>query len=210
MRDEAAVLALLRLCGAPYVRVVFTRNRRIMASATGGTLRVHQAFAAAPDEVLDALVSCFMSRVPAKRSGARRVLRGFFAAAAAPEPPRSRTRTVRPAHLPHLARLEAEFLRVNDAFFAGALPTVPLFLSERMRRRNGQFSTNPPQIVIAQRLCAEALPGEDERTLRHEMIHLWQHHEGRQLDHGREFREWARRLDIRPRATRSVCWRDPS
>ena len=203
------MLAVLRKCGAPYARVVFTRNRRVMASVASGTLRVHHSFAAAPDEVLRALVACFTARAAAKRTGARRVLRGFFAAAAVPDSPRSRTRTVRPSHVPHLARLQAEFLRVNDALFAGSLPTVPLFLSERMRRRNGHFSANPPQIVIAQRLCTEALPGETERTLRHEMIHLWQHHHGRQLDHGREFREWARRLDIHPRATRSVCWRDP-
>lgn len=179
-----------------------------MASASNGTVRLHHTFAGAPDEILHAVAACFTARAAARRSSARRVLRGFLATAAAAEPRRARPRAIRPAHAAHLARLRAEFHRVNNAFFAGSLPTVPLFLSERMRRRNGQFDAQPPQIIIAQRLCADALPGEAERTLRHEMIHLWQHHEGRRLDHGQEFREWARRLEIHPRATRPVEWRN--
>lgn len=102
----------------------------------------------------------------------------------------------------------AEFARVNRDFFADALPAVPLFLSGRMRRRNGHFVVDPPQIVIAGRLCTHALPGEAERTLRHEMIHLWQHASGQRVGHGRDFRVWAVRLEIVPRATREVCWRE--
>jgi predicted SprT family Zn-dependent metalloprotease len=77
-----------------------------------------------------------------------------------------------------------------------------------MRRRNGHFSIEPLEIVISRRLCDAAADGEAERTLRHEMIHLWQHVQGDRPDHGAEFRRWAVRLDVHPRATRDVEWLD--
>lgn len=176
----------------------------------GGTLRLHQAFAVAPEEVLRAIAVCLGDGSPtqARRMGARRVLREFFRHAQAPRQPARRPRHIAPDHIPHLERLQAEFARVNRDFFADALPVVPLYLSGRMRRRNGHFAADPPQIVIASRLCTHALPGESERTLRHEMIHLWQHANGLPVGHGRDFRAWAVRLGIVPRATREVCWRE--
>jgi predicted SprT family Zn-dependent metalloprotease len=112
------------------------------------------------------------------------------------------------ADRPHLARLQAEFDRVNAEHFDGALPRVHLALSGRMTRRNGHFSSTPVEIVISRALCRNALDGEAEKTLRHEMIHLWQFVEGRKPGHGRDFRRWAERLDVHPRATRQVTWRD--
>ena len=88
------------------------------------------------------------------------------------------------------------------------LPEVPLFLSGAMRRRNGHFCSHPLEIVISRTLCTHAHPGEAEHTLRHEMIHLWQHASGKKPDHGEEFRAWARRLDVHPRATRRVSWKN--
>ncbi len=85
---------------------------------------------------------------------------------------------------------------------------MPLFLSGRMRSRNGHFSSHPLEIVVSRRLCTHAEAGEAERTLRHEMIHLWQHVQGKKPDHGTEFRAWARRLDVHPRATRRVTWKN--
>jgi predicted SprT family Zn-dependent metalloprotease len=76
-----------------------------------------------------------------------------------------------------------------------------------MRRRNGHFCSHPLEIVISRQLCTHAAPGESEQTLRHEMIHLWQHVTGKKPDHGPEFRAWARRLDVHPRATRPVTWK---
>lgn len=99
---------------------------------------------------------------------------------------------------------------MNEAFFGGRLPDVPLRLSGRMRRRNGHFSAEPLEIAIARRLCEGAADGEAERTMRHEMIHLWQWVEGRKPGHGADFRRWARRLEIHPRATRTVCWQEGS
>jgi predicted SprT family Zn-dependent metalloprotease len=75
-----------------------------------------------------------------------------------------------------------------------------------MKRRNGHFSVHPLEIVISRRLLTHAADGEAERTLRHEMIHLWQHESGRRPGHGADFRRWAERLGVRPRATRTVEW----
>src|SRR5690606_8265322 len=108
--------------------------------------------------------------------------------------------------LPHLQRLQGEFDRVNREFFGGRLPRVPLRLSGRMRRRNGHFCSDPLEIAISRTLCHAGAEGEAERTLRHEMIHLWQWMEGKKPGHGADFRRWARRLDIHPRATRTVVW----
>jgi hypothetical protein len=36
------------------------------------------------------------------------------------------------------------------------------------------------------------------------MIHLWQYVEGHKPGHGRDFRRWAVRLGVHPRATRAV------
>ena len=75
-----------------------------------------------------------------------------------------------------------------------------------MRRRNGHFCTHPLEIVISRRLCRKAEAGEAEKTLRHEMIHLWQHEQGHKPGHGRDFRRWAEKLGVHPRATRDVTW----
>jgi predicted SprT family Zn-dependent metalloprotease len=204
----AALLARLRASGAPFERLVFTDNRRVMVSVgdRGRTLRLNESFRDAPDEVLRAVAALY-----ARKGGteaARRVLRDFFAARPAPAAaPRPRTRRNPAADRPYLTRLAAEFERVNRDFFGGALPTVPLYLSGRMQRRNGHFSPRPLEIVISRRLCAEAHPGEAEETLRHEMIHLWQHHTGLPLGHGLDFRRMARRLGVHPRAARVVRWR---
>lgn len=207
--------------GARFERVVFTQNRRVMASATEGgrTLRLHESFRGAPAEVLHALGELFSSRSPGRRGAARSVVRAYLAAN--PSPPassaagssaraKSRSSPPRAGDPAYLARLQGEFDAVNEAYFGGTLPCVPIRLSGRMRRRNGHFSIEPLEIAISRTLCSRGAEGEAERTMRHEMIHLWQWSEGRKPGHGMDFRRWARRLDIHPRATRTVCWADHS
>ena len=208
-RDEAAVLAVVRKAGGGFRRVVFTRNRRVMASVAegGAALRLNVAFAGAPEVVLVAVAALFSARERRKRSAARETVRRFIREMPAAPAPARKARRVPAADRPHLERLRAEFERVNREHFHGELPAVPLFLSGRMRSRNGHFSSHPLEIVVSRRLCTHAEAGEAERTLRHEMIHLWQHAAGRKPDHGREFRAWARRLGVHPRATRPVAWR---
>lgn len=211
-RDEAAVLAAVRAAGGNFRRVVLTSNRRVMASvaAGGAELRLNTAFASAPDRVLAAVATLFTTRDGRKRSAARAAVRRFITEipqqAAAPRAPRKRR--ILADDRPHLERLRAEFDRVNLASFGGELPRVPLFLSGQMRRRNGHFSRHPLEIVISRRLCTHGHEGEAEQTLRHEMIHLWQHATERPVDHGLEFRRMARQLDVHPRATRAVRWRE--
>jgi hypothetical protein len=174
----------------------------------GETLRVNERFRDAPAGVLRAVGQLYGARGRTRLKARARI--ADFLAENPPTvaaPPASRRRRVPPADRPHLERLQAEFDRVNEEAFGGALPRVPLFLSGRMRRRNGHFSPDPLEIVVSRRLCLEGARDEAERTLRHEMIHLWQHHEGHRPDHGLEFRRWARRLDIHPRAVRTVEWK---
>lgn len=211
-RSEAQTLAVIARATPQFYKVVYTRNRRIMASAAerGRALRLNVAFAEAPEDVLVAVARLFTGKDARTRSRARARVREFIrdipADTAAPRR-RPRARRVEPGDQPHVDRLLAEFRRVNAEKFDGALPEVPLFLSGSMRRRNGHFSSQPLEIVISRQLCTHAAPGESELTLRHEMIHLWQHVEGKKPDHGAEFRAWARRLDVHPRATRPVEWK---
>lgn len=212
-RSEAEVLAVIARVTPQFRRVMYTRNRRTMASTSeqGHTLRLNVAFAEAQDDVLAAVARLFTDRDARKRGRARALVRAFIrgipADSTAPRR-RPRTRRLEPGDERHVERLRAEFRRVNAECFGEALPEVPLFLSGQMRRRNGHFSSAPLEIVISRRLCTHAVPGEAEATLRHEMIHLWQHAEGRKLGHGTDFRAWARRLDVHPRATRPVIWKN--
>lgn len=209
-RDEAAVLAVLHRAGAGYRSVVFTANRRIMISVgrDRAVIRMHAAFASAPQEVLLAVGALYSRTRGRRREEAQQAVRAFIATLPAPtEPPAPRRRRLHPADRPHLERLQAEFDRVNRASFGGRLPRVPIHLSRVMRRRNGHFAARPLEIVISHRLCTHGAPGEAEETVRHEMVHLWQYVEGMTVDHGPAFRRMAKRLDVHPRATRQVRWK---
>ena len=204
------ILAGVAAGGGRFERLVLTSNRRVMASVVdrGRTLRMSRALADAPDDILRALGRALTARTSAARATGRDEVRSFLASVApmadADRP--HRPRRTKPADRPHIERLRTEFDRVNDLYFGGRLPRVELRLSGRMRRRNGHFSTDPLEIAISRRLLEAAAEGEAERTLRHEMIHLWQWFEGLKPGHGSDFRRWARRLDIHPRATRDVSW----
>ncbi|HYR11776.1 MAG TPA: SprT family zinc-dependent metalloprotease [Longimicrobium sp.] len=212
-RSEAEILSVVAPIAPHFRKVVFTRNRRIMASVgdRGRELRLNDGFAAAPREVLVAVARLFSARDARTRSRAKAAVREFIATIPlenAAVRRRPRTRQVLAGDEPHLEALRQEFRRINAAHFDGQLPEVPLYLSGQMRRRNGHFCSNPLEIVISRTLCTHAHDGEAAHTLRHEMIHLWQHASGKKPDHGPEFRAWARRLDVHPRATRRVSWKN--
>lgn len=210
---EAEILAVVAPIAPHFRKVVLTRNRRIMASVgdRGRELRLNTAFATAPREVLVAVARLFSARDARTRARAKAAVRDFIATIpleAHAVRRRPRKRQIMAGDEPHLQRLLDEFRRINAAHFGGQLPEVPLYLSGAMRRRNGHFCSNPLEIVISRTLCTHAHPGEAEHTLRHEMIHLWQHASGKKPDHGAEFRAWARALDVHPRATRRVSWKN--
>lgn len=174
----------------------------------GETLRLHEAFRDAPEDVLRSIGLVLRGRGRPGEAAARERVRAFLKRSLPAAPPASRPRPERPspADRVHLQRLRAEFEAVNAAHFGGSLPTVPLRISGRMRRRNGHFSANPLEIAISRRLCEMGAAGEAECTLRHEMIHLHQYVAGRKPGHGKDFRLWAERLGVPPRASRTVCW----
>jgi hypothetical protein len=207
--DAAAeVLAAVNASGVAFQRVVFTRNRSTMVSVTGGgsTLRLHERFATADAAVLAAIGRLFARGRRRDRDAARAVIRAFLRDMPVP-PPRGRSRWVHPLDKPVIERLQCEFERVNREHFGGSLPAVPIYLSRVMKSRNGHFSSDPVEIVISWRLCVHGAVGEAEETVRHEMIHLWQHVNGGRLGHGPDFRRWARLLDVHPRARRAVRWK---
>jgi len=205
---EERILRAIQAGGARVERVHLTRNRRVMASlAEGGeALRIHELFRDAPEEVLRSLGRIFSSRPAPERRAARAEVRAFLSAAAPPVPPVPRRARHRAGDRPILQRLAEEFTAVNATHFGGRLPRVTIRLSDRMRRRIGHFDAATLEIALSRRLCENAAPGEAEQTLRHEMIHLWQYVEGRKVGHGGDFRRWARRLGIHPRASRAVDW----
>lgn len=206
--EHAPLLAEVRAGGAVFRRLVYTRNRRVMVSTgeLGRTLRLNERFRDAPPEVLRA-IGCVLSSRSLRERDAAKVTIVEYLRANPPAVEGVRRRRVPRADRAEIERLQAEFDRVNAAFFGGSLPRVPLVLSGRMRRRNGHFSAHPLEIVISRALCHRAEHGEAEKTLRHEMIHLWQHAHGHKPGHGRDFRRWAEKLDVHPRATRDVAWK---
>ena len=214
-RSEGALLRVLQQHGAPYRKLMFSRNRRTMISVGKDRtlIRVNEAFAAADEAILAAVAALYTPGVRGrKREQAKEAVQAFINAIpveGAP-PRRPKKRVAHPADRVHVERMQREFDRVNAASFGGKLPRVPIHLSRAMRRRNGHFSSHPLEIVISWRLLVQGEEGQAEETMRHEMIHLWQYIEGLPVDHGPVFRRMAHRLDVHPRATRPVKWKPKS
>jgi hypothetical protein len=196
----------------PGTRVTLTRNRTVLISwhARSG-LRLHAGYAAAPDEILQAIVRFVARRVPrAERAAARRVFMAFpieLHATSRPERP-GVPRPVPPMDQPLVDRLTHMHELLNERHFAGALGVVPIRISDRMRSRLGElraassrgFSRGPIEIALSRRHLRR--DGWDALcdTLLHEMVHQWQAENGHALDHGREFRRKAKEVGITPRA----------
>jgi SprT-like family len=172
----------------------------------GHTLRLNHTFRTAPIEVLHALGTLLARGSRGAPKAAAKILITDFLRRTQHIAPVERKRVRHRDDEPLLQRLQTEFDRVNAEFFDGSLPVVPIAVSGRLRRRNGSFSSHPLEIVISRALCRDAHLGEAEKTLRHEMIHLWQHYSGHPLGHGPDFRRWAVTLEVHPRATRDVAW----
>jgi len=170
-------------------------------------LRLHAGYAAAPDEVLRAIVRFLARRVPrAERTAARQLFMKFPVDAHVP------SRPARPRPLPAIApadqafvdRLVAMHRVLNLKHFDGSLATIPIRVSDRMRSRLGELrgarAGAPPIIVISGRHIRRHGWDAVADTLLHEMVHQWQAEQGHPLDHGREFRRMAREVGIVPRA----------
>jgi hypothetical protein len=193
-------------------RIVTHTNRIVMVSlGARGVLRLHRGYAHAPDEVLQAIVRFLDARLPrAERRIAEREFIDFPVERHAPAPPGPpRRERPRPGDLLLLHRLSQAHERLNREHFGGALGSLPLRLSSRMRTRLGELSVEirsgrPIEIAISRRHIARHGWAEVEHTLLHEMVHQWQAETGIPVDHGPTFRHKARQVGALPGAKRRI------
>jgi hypothetical protein len=213
------------------VLVRLRRNRTVLWSLTdrGRVLNLHEAYAGAPVEILDAfalLVRQGARRSAAARAAARRVrdwppvgeaierVREVQVAAALSVSSGGGRRVdlpgMRCAGTEEEQRLVRDlYLRFNEARFGSLLPPgVPLRLSGRMRRRLGHMrpGTAPGgrrvvvEIALSRILLHPANGLLMEDVLLHEMAHAADWLVDGRAGHGPTWRAWARRVGCHPRA----------
>ncbi len=211
--DDAFLIQRLFALGLKGVNSVEShRNRAVMVSVTSrGVLRIHCAYAYAPDSVLAAIVTFVRPGIRRqRRREAEAVILAFPVDSFAPPPPRQRRRrrSTRPEDRSLVRRLASLHDQLNARHFDGGLARIPFHVSRRMRRRLGELTLDaadrPIQIAISHRHVSRDGWDEAEQTLLHEMIHQWQAENGQPVDHGAIFRKKARRVGIAPRAMRDV------
>jgi hypothetical protein len=202
-------LATLRALGLSRIeRCRLTRNRNVMVSFSGTTLRVHEGYVAAPADVLRAIVAFVEGRTRAERRAAQRVIvaHPISSSAGASRRPRSR-----PEDRSLVVELTRWHQRYNADHFHGRLANVTLRVSRRMRSRLGHYTCavqgEPAEIAISWRHIRRDGWDEALHTLLHEMVHQWQDESGRPIDHGREFRGKAREVGVTPCARRALARR---
>lgn len=190
-------------------RIVTHTNRSVMLSLKARTLRVHAGYSHAPDRVLRAIVRFLNPRLPrvARRAAQHEFLAFPVDAYVPSRPRRERREPLRPRDAEHVRQLEALHTELNQTHFDGTLGTIPIRISGRMRTRLGELSvdrrTGRPIEIALSRLHLERHPwAEVAHTLLHEMVHQWQAETGGPVDHGRTFRDQARKVGILPRSSR--------
>ncbi|MGQ0650203.1 MAG: SprT-like domain-containing protein [Gemmatimonadaceae bacterium] len=186
-------------------RLTVTRNRSVYVSFRGTELRVHEAFADAPDDVLRAIVTFASGRGAARRIARKAILEYPI--------PRGEARRRAPERLhpddrPMADRLTAEHARLNVERFGGSLKPMRVRVSRRMRTRLGHYAPaathGVADIVISRRHVRRHGWDEALDTLLHEMVHQWQDEHGLPVDHGAAFRRKAREVGAEARAKRRV------
>lgn len=86
--------------------------------------------------------------------------------------------------LPDLERL---FHVLNQVYFQGEIPPLPIVWNQRLRSTAGRFCAPPPVIQVGVRYH-QRHPAELEDTLKHEMVHAWLFARRRPFGHTSEFR----------------------
>jgi hypothetical protein len=206
------LLSRLRALGLKRITTLaLTRNRAVMVSFRGTELRVHEAYLAAEEPVLRAIVQFVEGRTRAERRAAQRHILTHDV----PSVPRTITRErTAPQDVPLAARLSEAHRELNDRHFGGALTEVPIRVSRRMRSRLGHYTAatpagDPPEIAISRSHLRRHGWDETLHTLLHEMVHQWQDESGLPIDHGARFRAKAREVGIEAAARRMVCAPSP-
>jgi hypothetical protein len=208
--DAVELLVRLRMLGLRRIDDCrLTRNRNVMVSFQGKSLRVHEGYLAAPIEVHEAIVRFIEGRTRAERRAARRKIVSFKVET----PPQTRRREqTHPDDEPLSLKLGEWHERFNAEHFAGALKSVPVRVSRRMRSRLGHYSPASDregdvagaEIAISRRHLRRHGWEEALQTLLHEMVHQWQDENGLPIDHGRRFRAKAREVGIEASAKRAM------
>ncbi|MCC7132950.1 MAG: SprT-like domain-containing protein [Gemmatimonadales bacterium] len=202
-----SLIERLRSAGVPATTaIVLHRNRRVMLSFDGrGSLRVHQGYAEAPDEIIAAIARWARPWTRRRdRQEAARVFLQFQVHGDAVPPRRRRPAPAEPGDEERLARLQALHRELNDRWFGGALAPIGIELSGRMKRKLGHYeprSAGTPTIAIGRRHLRRDGWDQVAVTLLHEMVHQWQDEAGLPVDHGPAFRRKALEVGIEPRAT---------
>ena len=205
--DADAFLAALRVFGLKQItRCRLTRNRNVMVSFGDGELRVHEGYLAAPDEVLEAIALFVEANTRRDRLRARRRLLDFPIDTASGSVRRRRSAS-HPDDNRLAERLAEWHHQLNVRHFNGALRSIAVRVSRRMRGRLGQYSAatphgDPPEIAISRRHLRRDGWQAAVETLLHEMVHQWQDEHGLDIDHGTTFRTKAIEVGIPPSANR--------
>lgn len=210
---DQQLLDRLRSLGLPPEQpVVCHANARVLVSQTRkGVLRVHRGYAAAPNDVLRAIIAWSRPRVRrAARLAAERVLTGFpVHQHVPPGSERRRSGVPRPGDARLIQRLYDLHADLNQTHFGGSLGPVRIGLSVHMSRRLGEFRPSPgtgggASIVLSRRHIGRDGWAAAAETFLHEMVHQWQAETGLPLSHDRAFREKSRAVGIDGRAVRSA------
>jgi len=205
--NAAELLDRLRAEGLRAIdRLVLTRNRAVMVSFRRGVLRLHQEFLGASPALRAAIVAFIQGRTRAERAEARRAILGYHIDR--PLLPARRQRT-RPDAEPLARRLTEAHAALNAEHFGGALKSMEVRISHRMKSRLGHYRAktaagDPAELVISRGHIRRHGWDEALHTLLHEMVHQWQDENALAIDHGAIFRKKARELGITPSARRSV------
>jgi hypothetical protein len=204
--DAVELLVRLRMLGLRRIDDCrLTRNRNVMVSFHGKSLRVHEGYLAAPIQVHEAIVRFIEGRTRADRRAARREIVAFKLET----PPQTRRREqTHPDDEPFSLKLGEWHERFNAEHFGGTLKTVPVRVSRRMRSRLGHYSAaterDGAEIAISRRHLRRHGWQEALQTLLHEMVHQWQDENRLPIDHGRRFRAKAREVGIEASAKRAM------
>ncbi|MEP6779899.1 MAG: SprT-like domain-containing protein, partial [Gemmatimonadaceae bacterium] len=186
-------------------KLVLMRTRTVMVSLIGRTLRVHEGYADAPEEVLRAIVTFATARNKGVRVSARDAILAHDVERA---PAVRRAEPARGGDAALITALMTAHNELNAQWFDGKLTSLQIHLSGRMATRLGHFDPGskltPSEIVMSRKHIVRHGWKEALHTLLHEMVHQWQHETGRPVDHHGAFRKKCREVGIAPSARRDV------
>jgi hypothetical protein len=208
---EDELLGALRVRGAVFLREVRfrpNRSRLISLSPDRRRLNLHECFRAAPARVLDAVAT--FTTAPGRSRAFRDAIEQMREWHEGQVAEYGLGESLASCGTPQQLRyLESVYARLNASHFRDALPEpLPIRLSDRMSRRFGHVSyartTRGDRKVAELALNIDLLLPGNERalvdTLLHEMAHVeaWLVYGHR--EHGRTWREIARRVGCEAKA----------